>query len=96
MKITEIRIYPTKKESNLKAFASVTFDEELVVTGVRIVEGKKGLFVSMPQSRVLNDEYRDIVFPITSEMRDYVTMKVMEEYEVGHAETNKPKRTARK
>ena len=35
----------------LKAFADIGINDALVVKGVRILEGKKGLFISMPQEQ---------------------------------------------
>ena len=70
MEITEIRVYPLSKEdSTLKAFASVTFDDAIVVTGIRVIDGSNGLFISMPQSKDNDGEYHDIVFPKSKEAR---------------------------
>lgn len=34
--------------ANLRAILSVEFDGELVVHGIKLIEGKKGMFLSMP------------------------------------------------
>lgn len=82
MEITEVNVYPVKKqEGTLKAFISVTIDEELVIKGLKIIEGKAGLFVSMPAEKDADDKYYDTVFPITADCRKYMTEKIMEEYE---------------
>lgn len=79
MKITSIKINKYENK-NTKGFASVTFDDLLCVTGITIIEGKNGLFVSMPQAKNKDNEYHDIVFPITKEGRKAITDKVIEEY----------------
>ena len=89
MKITETRVFPlSKKDSNLKAFASVTIDDAICITGIRIVEGKIGLFMSMPQSKDNDGEYHDIAFPITKEAREELEAAVLDAYD----DAAKPKR----
>ena len=56
MEITEVRIN-LKEASNkkLKAFATVTFDDSFVVRDIKIIDGKKGLFVAMPSTKVTDN-----------------------------------------
>ena len=82
MEITEVNVYPVQNtDSTLKAFISITIDEELVIKGLKIIEGKKGLFVSFPSEKGADEKYYDSVFPITAECRKYMVSKIMEEYE---------------
>ena len=97
MKITEVRIYPVNStKSNLAAFAAVTLDDEIVVTGVKVLEGKKGLFVSMPASKGQDDEYHDIVFPITKEAREELQDAVLQAYDEQADEKPKKNNARRK
>ncbi len=55
MKITEVRVKRLSERSDrLRAFCSITIDDEFVVHDLRVIEGRKGLFVAMP-SRKLTD-----------------------------------------
>ena len=82
MKITECQIHRVKSDkSSLVAFANITIDDELVIKGIKIVDGKKGLFVSMPCTQGEDGKYYDDVFPITKECRDYLTEYVLNSYE---------------
>lgn len=55
MNITEVRIKLTDDpRSKLKAYCSVTFDDDFVVRDLKIIEGARGPFVAMP-SRKLSD-----------------------------------------
>jgi stage V sporulation protein G len=55
MKITEVRVnLISNKERRLKAFCSITIDNEFVVRDVKIIEGVGGVFVAMP-SRKMTD-----------------------------------------
>ena len=53
MEITEVRI-SLKEAGNkkLKAFATVTFDDSFVVRDIKVIEGRQGLFVAMPSSKI--------------------------------------------
>ena len=74
------------KGGNTKAIASVTLDSWYVVKGLRVVDGKKGLFVSMPQESYMDKgekKYSNIFFPITNaakmELQDAV-LKAYDQY----------------
>jgi len=55
MEISEVRIkLIDNKDERLKAFCSVTFDNEFVVRDIKIIEGTNGYFVAMP-SRKMSD-----------------------------------------
>lgn len=89
MKITEVRVFKLgNQESTLKAFASITIDDAVCITGIRIIEGKIGLFMSMPQSKDNDGEYHDVAFPITKEAREEIRDAVLDAYE----DAAKPKR----
>ena len=53
MEITEVRISRrTEEDGKLKGYAAVTFDDVFVVRDLKIIEGKKGLFVAMPSQKI--------------------------------------------
>lgn len=79
MKITEVRINKYENK-NIKAFATVTFDNVLVVSGFSVVTGKNGLFVSCPNSKGKDGNYHDTVYPITAEGRKALNDKIIESY----------------
>ncbi|MFO8008014.1 MAG: SpoVG family protein [Candidatus Brocadiia bacterium] len=55
MNITEVRIKLMRNRSDrLRAFCSITIDDDFVVHDLRVIEGRKGFFVAMP-SRKLTD-----------------------------------------
>lgn len=57
MKITEIRVKlmaaPEERGEKLKAFCSVTLNNEIVIRDLKIIEGAKGLFVAMPSRKLM-------------------------------------------
>jgi len=84
MKITEINIR-VMNEDRLKAFASVTFDNEFVVRNMKVVEGTNGIFLCMPSRKMPDGNHRDMAHPINHSFREYLETHVLEAYrkEVG-------------
>lgn len=99
MKISDVKVYlPKKDKKKFKAFASVTFDDCFVVTGVRVLEKKDGgLFVSMPQKYDEKEEgYSDIVFPVTKDFREELLDAVLDAYDAKVAEAKTERRSGRR
>ena len=71
--------------SNLRAFASVTVGGAVAIHGLRVMDSKKGLFVSMPsysyEDHNGETKYADYAHPISKEARDAINTKVLDAYE---------------
>ena len=53
MEITEVRVHLRDEgDRKLKAYATITFDNAFVVRDIKVIQGKKGLFVAMPSRRL--------------------------------------------
>ena len=85
--ITNVSVY-TLNDANSKtvALATVTIADCLVLTGLRIVKGKKGMFVSMPQRKLSKpdkngNEYADIFFPVTHDFREELNDAILDAYD---------------
>lgn len=72
-------------DTNLRAFASITVGGAVAVHGLRVMDSKKGLFVSMPsysyEDRNGETQYADYAHPISKEARDAISTKVLDAYE---------------
>lgn len=77
----DVRIYPVKTDGALKANASVNINGFFAVSKIRVMEGSKGLFISMPQYKGQNGEYKDICFPCTKEAKAEFDKAVLSAYE---------------
>ena len=80
MEVTAVRVRPFEGEGKALASVSVVFDEAFAVHDLRIVQGSKGLFVSMPSRRTAGGEYIDTAHPITAAMREHVQTAVLRSY----------------
>lgn len=81
MKITEVKVYPATDSGRLKAYATIVFDDCFIVRDLKIIEGHKGVFVSMPSRRRKDGTFRDIVHPLNSEMRSKIEEQITAEYQ---------------
>ena len=77
--ISDIRVFPVEDGNGILANVSVTFGGVFVVTGLKIIEGKKGAFVSMPQYKY-KGEWKDSCFPISADFREELSEAVLEAY----------------
>lgn len=80
MKVTAKIVANFEDEGRLKAISTVCLDGKFLVTGVRIVDGEKGLVVFMPSRKTANDEYKDICFPIKPELHKQIKETVLAAY----------------
>lgn len=81
MEITEVKVYPAKETAGrLKAYATIVFDNSFIVRDLKVIEGNKGFFVSMPSRRRKDGTFRDIVHPLNSDMRKNIEEMVIAEF----------------
>ena len=79
--ILDVRVYPLDEpKGSTKAFASVGIDDIAAIRGIRVVEGEKGLFVTMPQSKDSEGDYHDIAFPLSGDLRKEISKTILDEF----------------
>ena len=79
MEITQVKVYPVH-EDKLKAFVSVVFDHCFMVNDIKVIQGKDGLFLSMPSRRKKSGEFKDVAHPLNNETRKMLEERVLSEY----------------
>ena len=79
MRITEVRITPFESNT-LKAFASITIEDALVVDGFKVLEGNDGPFVVMPSKQTKEGKFINTAYPIKKEVRELVKTEVLNAY----------------
>jgi len=78
--VTDIKIYLVDNAEPLKAFARVVFDDCFLVRDIKIIDGKKGLFVAMPSRRDKSGNFRDIAHPINQSTRDWFEQQILDAF----------------
>lgn len=81
MEITEVKVYPVRDTGRLKGYATFVIDNCFIVRDVKIIEGEKGLFVSMPSRKKQDGSFRDIVHPLNAETRTLIEKMVVEQFD---------------
>ena len=80
-----------KPDSGVRAIASASFDGYYAVHGIKVCEGEKGLFISMPSTSytTANGEkkYQDIFHPTTKGARDALNTSVLNAYKAALAQS---------
>ena len=79
MEITEVNIVPVD-EGRLRARVSITFDHCFAIYGLKLIQGKKGYVLMMPQKKK-GGKYVDIVHPIDTATRRMIEEKVFAAYQ---------------
>ena len=82
-----VRMHPIDKEgSNVKAVGQIYMESSFIINNINIIEGKKGLFVTMPSYKTKKvDEagkavYQDVCYPVTKDFRDKLFTAILEDY----------------
>ena len=80
MQITDIKIRKLFDEGPMKAIASVTFDGQLAVHDIKVINARDRYFIVMPSRKNPDSTYRDIVHPINAEFRAMLEERIIAAY----------------
>lgn len=73
------RIYKVEGDSKLKAFVDIIL-AGIVIKGLRIVNGSKGLFLAMPRQQGKDGKWYNTVYPVDKKIHQELTEIVMQSY----------------
>ncbi|MBR2353202.1 MAG: SpoVG family protein [Clostridia bacterium] len=80
MQITDIKVRKLFDEGPMKAIVSVTFDGQLAVHDIKVINARDKYFIVMPSRKNPDETYRDIVHPINASFRSMVESEVIAAY----------------
>ena len=80
MQITDVKVRKLFEEGPMKAIVSVTFDAQLAVHDIKVINARDKYFIVMPSRKNPDDTYRDIVHPINSQFRAALEKAVIDAY----------------
>ena len=80
MNITIERIYRLPGNGPMKAFVDLAIDNDLLIKGVRIIQGQKGPFVSMPQEQGKDKRWYDSIRCLNQEFKQRLDDEIMAAY----------------
>ena len=64
----------------MKAVVSVTFDGQLAVHDIKVINARDRFFIVMPSRKNPDETFRDIVHPINAQFRASLESAVIEAY----------------
>ena len=89
MQITDIKVRKFFEDGPMKAVVSVTFDGQLAVHDIKVINARDKFFIVMPSRKNPDETYRDIVHPINAQFRGMLESAVIAAYESALAEADK-------
>ncbi|MBI1953607.1 MAG: septation protein SpoVG family protein [Candidatus Omnitrophica bacterium] len=83
VELSVVRLNKFEGEGTARAFCDVAVAQSFLIKGVKVIEGKKGLFVSMPREQGKDGQWYDTVIPLSKEARQEISEVVLEAYRSG-------------
>ena len=80
MQITDIKVRKLFEEGPMKAVVSVTFDGQLAVHDIKVINARDKYFIVMPSRKNPDETYRDIVHPINAQFRSLLEGAVIDAF----------------
>ncbi|MBE6550439.1 MAG: septation regulator SpoVG [Ruminococcaceae bacterium] len=80
MQITDVKVRKLFDEGPMKAIVSVTFDAQLAVHDIKVINARDKFFIVMPSRKNPDESYRDIVHPINAQFRGMLEEAVISAY----------------
>lgn len=98
LKVTHVQVFVlTEPVGKTRALARVMLNDQLQLTGLRIVDGANGLFVSYPNDpSYKGDDYRTIFYPVTKALREHIEEEVLKSYQIDMGDVKATKPTKKK
>jgi stage V sporulation protein G len=78
--IKVLKVHRFVSESRIKAFVDISVNDSLLIKGLRVVEAKKGLFVSMPIETGKNEKWYERVRCLNQGVREEISQEVLKAY----------------
>ena len=79
MEITKTIIYRVNR-GKILAYATVTLNDSIVISGIRLYEGDNGRFILFPSRTSKKGRKFDVAFPCKDEMREMILKEIEFEY----------------
>lgn len=80
MTITQVKIRLVPKYPRLKAIASITIDNELIINDIAVIQTEKRLYIDFPKHPYAQKNRMEYVVPLNSDVRHSLEATVLEAY----------------
>jgi stage V sporulation protein G len=79
--IKVMKIHRLPDGERIKAFVDLGINDALLIKGIRVVHGKKGLFVSMPSEQGKNEVWYERVRCLNKDVKGLIEQTVLDAYQ---------------
>ena len=80
MEITDVRIRTVEGNDKLKAYATVTFDNEFLVHNIKVISSANGYFIAMPSKSSSDGSFKDIAHSISTAFREKLSEAILSRF----------------
>lgn len=91
MNITDVKIRRIYPEGRMRAVVSVTIEDAMVIHDIKVIELEGRTFIAMPSRKDEEGRFKDIVHPISTEVRRQVEDCILQEYRQALSQFQPPK-----
>ena len=79
----EVKVFPSLPGADhIKGVAQIVLNDQMIIRGLRIMDGTSGLFVSYPIDPFFKGEsLQFLVNPITRQLREHIENCILEKYQ---------------
>jgi stage V sporulation protein G len=81
MKITKVKIKPVPDKKRLKAMASITLDNELIINDIKIIQTTDRLCAEFPKPDISQNNHREYIVPLNCKVRKLLESSILCAYE---------------
>ena len=78
------RIFKLPDNGPMKAFVDLNINDLIVIKGLRVVQGRQGLFVSMPQEQGKDKRWYDSIRCLNDGIKNTINEMVLQAYHEQH------------
>ena len=80
LEVKVYKLYAIEGDKPLKAFADVAINDAVLIKGIKVIEGREGLFMSMPQDQGKDKKWYESVLCLSNEVRQHIADVVLTAY----------------
>ena len=80
LSIKVARMFRFNNDGALKAFCDISINDAILIRGVKVLDGQRGMFVSMPSEKSKDNKWYESVKCMDQDTRNEVSRCVLEAY----------------
>ncbi len=74
------RLHRIPNSKSIKAFVDLNINDVILLKGIKVVQGKSGVFVAMPQEQGKDNKWYESIRCLKLEVREMINEKVLAAY----------------